>query len=118
MLELKKLRAILVFESESVNKGAIGVLNFTNPRKDLISSSISNYYITISAWLGAQDRPQKEVETLIEDINLLKEEICIMYQNSYKTMKGLYEQKSTIPKANFSRRLFKHNNPILVDVKI
>ena len=41
-----------------------------------------------------------------------------MYQNSHKTMKELYEEKSTIPKVTFSKYLFKYNNPILVDVKI
>ncbi|UGQ16224.1 hypothetical protein [Borrelia sp. RT5S] len=117
-LELKKLKALLEFESENVNKGMISTLNFTNPRKDLILASISGYYTTISSWLEGRNDTRKEVEALIEDINSLREEICMLYQNSYRTMKELYERKSTIPKATFSKYLFKQNNPILVDIKI
>ncbi|WKC58100.1 hypothetical protein [Borrelia sp. P9F1] len=118
VIEFKKLKAILEFENESIDRGVISILDFTNPRKDLILASISGYYITISSWLEGQDRTKKEIETLIEEVNFLKEEMCVMYQNSYKTMRELYEQKSTIPKTIFSKYPFRDNNPVLVDVKI
>ncbi|QMU99315.1 hypothetical protein F0310_02710 [Borrelia sp. A-FGy1] len=118
ILEFKKLKTILEFENETFNKEITKVLNFTNPRKDLILNSINNYYTTINSWLEIQDQTHKEVETLIENINLIKEEIYIIYQNSRKTMKEIYKEKSTIPKVRFSQYLFEYNNPILVDVKI
>ncbi|WP_421622665.1 hypothetical protein R5397_01620 [Borrelia sp. MN22-0132] len=118
ILELKKLKAILKFENEEINKGMLNILNITNPAKDLILNSINNYYITINSWLEGQEQMQEEIKKLIGDTCLLKEKICVQYQNTHKTLKRIFAQKTTIPKTQFSKTLFKYNNPILVDVKI
>ncbi|AHH12570.1 Hypothetical protein BHO_0060300 [Borrelia hermsii YBT] len=118
ILELKKLKAILEFENEEINKGILDALNITNPAKDLILNSIKNYYVTINSWLKGQDQIQEDVRKSIEDTCLLKEKICIQYQNTCKTLKELFVQKTTIPKTQFSKGLFNYNNPIIVDVKI
>ncbi|AHE62866.1 hypothetical protein [Borrelia parkeri] len=118
ILELKKLKAILEFENEEINKGMLNILNITNPAKDLSLNSINNYYITINSWLEGQEQMQEEIKKLIGDTCFLKEKICIQYHNTHKTLKRLFAQKTTIPKTQFSKTLFKYNNPILIDVKI
>ncbi|AHH08525.1 hypothetical protein baBA2_000541 [Borrelia anserina] len=118
ILELKKLKTILEFEDKEISKGMLDILAITNPAKDIILNSINNYYITTNSWLERQDKIQEEVKQLIKDICFLKEEICIQYQNTYKTLKEIFDQKKTIPKIKFPKNLFDYNIPALVDVKI
>ncbi|AHH09380.1 Hypothetical protein BPA_0107700 [Borrelia parkeri SLO] len=96
----------------------LNILNTTNPAKDLSLNSINNYYITINSWLEGQEQMQEEIKKLIGDTCFLKEKICIQYHNTHKTLKSLFAQKTTIPKTQFSKTLFKYNNPILIDIKI
>ncbi|AHH10732.1 hypothetical protein bcCo53_000548 [Borrelia coriaceae] len=118
ILELKKLKAILEFENKEINKGMLNILNTTNPAKDLILNSINNYYVTINSWLEGEQKIQEEIKKLINDTRILNEQVCIQYNNICKTLKGLLDKKSTIPKVQFSKSFFNYNNPILIDVKI
>ncbi|ASQ29312.1 hypothetical protein CDQ96_02725 [Borrelia miyamotoi] len=117
ILELKELKTILELENQEIKK-EVNILNITNPRKALIVNSINNYYITINSWIKGQNQIQEEIEKLITETNLLKEKICIQYQNTCKALKELFDQKTTIPKIQFPKNLFSYNNSISVDVKI
>ncbi|BCR21969.1 hypothetical protein [Borrelia sp. HM] len=117
IFELNNLKTILEFENQEIKK-EVNILNITNPRKDLIINSINNYYITINSWLKKNYQKQEEIEKLIAETNLLKEIICIQYQNICKTLQNLFDQKTTIPKIQFPQNLFSYTRTIAVDVKI
>ncbi|MCZ6925715.1 MAG: hypothetical protein O7D30_10840, partial [Rickettsia endosymbiont of Ixodes persulcatus] len=112
-----ELKTILELENQEIKK-EVNILNITNPRKALIVNSINNYYITINSWIKGQNQIQEEIEKLITETNLLKEKICIQYQNTCKVLKELFDQKTTTPKIQFPKNLFSYNNSISVDVKI
>ncbi|WP_024653489.1 hypothetical protein [Borrelia persica] len=118
ILELRKLKSILEFENEKITKGIINILEITNPEKDLKLNSINNYYATINSWLSKQEDIHGEIKQLIKNASSLKEMICIQYQNTYKTLKTIFNQKKIIPKIQFPKSPFNHQESILIDVTI
>ncbi|WKC81762.1 hypothetical protein [Borreliella tanukii] len=119
LLELKELKLILTIESNELQREEIGILNITNPKKDLILESITNYYKTINAWLKSKNQKLDNFDYLIKEINLLKEEIYIKYQICSKILQQIVNAKRKIPKIKkHQNRITVSNSPIMLDIKI
>ncbi|AIJ29899.1 hypothetical protein [Borreliella valaisiana] len=119
LLELKELKLLLTIESDELQKEEIRILNVTNPKKDLILESITNYYKTINAWLKYKNQKLDNFDYLIKEINLLKEEIYIKYQTCSKILQQIINAKRKIPKIKKHQNpITVHNSPIMLDIKI
>ncbi|WKC75345.1 hypothetical protein QIA36_03285 [Borreliella yangtzensis] len=119
LLELKELKLVLTIESSELQREEIRILNVTNPKKDLLLESIINYYKTINAWLKSKSQKLDNFESLIKEINLLKEEIYIKYQTCSKLLQQIINAKRKIPKIKKHQNpITVHNAPIMLDIKI
>ncbi|MBB6042536.1 hypothetical protein QIA34_03290 [Borreliella yangtzensis] len=119
LLELKKLKLLLTIESNELQRAEIRILNVTNPKKDLLLESITNYHKTINAWLKSKNQKLDNFESLIKEINLLKEEIYIKYQTCSKLLQQIINAKRKIPKIKKHQNpIIGLNAPIMLDIKI
>ncbi|WKC76256.1 hypothetical protein [Borreliella valaisiana] len=119
LLELKELKLVLTIESDELQREEIRILNVTNPKKDLILESITNYYKTINAWLKSKNQKLDNFDYLIKEINLLKEEIYIKYQTCSNVLQQIINAKRKIPKIKKHQNpITVHNSPIMLDIKI
>lgn len=119
LLELKELKLVLTIESSELQREEIRILNVTNPKKDLLLESITNYHKTINAWLKSKNQKLDNFESLIKEINLLKEEIYIKYQTCSKLLQQIINAKRKIPKIKKHQNpITVHNAPIMLDIKI
>ncbi|QFI14658.1 hypothetical protein QIA37_03300 [Borrelia sp. CA_690] len=119
LLELKELKLVLTIESYELQKEEIRILNVTNPKKDLILESIKNYYKTINAWLKSKNQTLDNLDYLIKEINLLKEEIYTKYQICHQLLQQIINTKRKIPKIKkHQNRIATSNLPIMLDIKI
>ncbi|WPM05785.1 hypothetical protein QIA41_01540 [Borreliella sinica] len=119
LLELKELKLVLAIESAELQRKEIRILNITNPKKDLILESIKSYYKTINAWLKSKNQKLDNLDYLIKEINLAKEEIYIKYQVCCEILQQTINAKRKIPKIKKNQnRIVTNNLPIMLDIKI